>query len=1497
MGVQDGNRRQSWRHASGSPVKAQGGSLAGRRMVSTICLVGLLLAAVLLVAFLSRQRTQHTLVVSLFSASSSNTSEPERSYTWPPLRFGSETLAPLTEESSESFQVTSASTAFDNAENLRVALEEQISELEGGDALVLWIRAKGASLEGRPYLLGGEYRLPSESGALAAPHGAIPFSTVLNAVGQWAGPVLILLDWGNQVSDVRSGMWSNQFLPLAVEELKQAPSQVHCLFSHQTGQLSLDALGSRQSIFGRACAEAMVGPRRAPEGYRSEVNSTKELVVGDVAEYVIRRVWTDSAERQKAWLAKGGTGWMSAERNVWGAQTTSSLARLGKNGRPSGWPNFTTETPEEAAQSQPAAIPQADETTLGIADWPTGPIWRGLDQWQASSSQFGRWNAASLAPLTARRIATMTMEVEQRWMSGDDFRGLASNDNLQSRVNAVLRSLEEEQKGIEESFSATSLDDITPVLLPGVSPAEVTLWYQRTDAVVAYRNLALILNDVVRLCDSVEQLEYVPVSAGLARATDVAIETVQDYLRSVPAADANALDHLPGSQAVRLTQRLRDCRQNIDASVAALLTQFHSQPESHRALAELISRYCWLSHDQRMKLWVDLRRLDQAPAEAGAGWPTMDLALLQAEVPQVKRAATTRWMELSKAQTADKIVGNALLVPSPAELVTQLSAHADKVRASRFSAVDWLCVDGRDLCQMEGNWSIQEQLPMTPTIPQPPASWRLAWANPVGGRLQGDRFELVSSSEPAMIELSLVRVGAADNIESIALALDGLQARVAGSQSSWQRGVLNLTAKDLLRVVNLSSDAQKLPLEIRPIGGEPQKPIRLQVRVQAGAAPAFETRLSCVLPVPVPVALAVQQQMRRDGQTRWETCSRQGDIVTLHPFPGRVSNFRFLVSNLDQQPCQASVEFYRLSSSSRAGVTAKGIISEIDGEVPLELEEQSLSKFRFIGRSPAHPLAPQQRDVVIDFAGAATASTDPPPAAVPPAADVATGEDVSWGLLAVVRLESEPTRSWKTWLQIEPVLATDYLTTHSTTSDDLQSVELTVELKDANRDGFPDLAPTDFSEERPIELECVIGAGIDPKRATVPQRRHVLTSDKPRQVFTISAESKIEREVELQVAVDGNPRALFEFVGVDGRAARREPPDRIRLHSIGVPEQLTYLTEYKPNLGEFERMLTSHGAMFRRPVEAPIEINLAIDSQARARSNAKQERVEFRLVGPTWGFDFGAFYGERDMTAALIGSPSNSFSLQCQLSDWHFSYDASSLGDAQAQFQGSMGGAEPRSLGKLILDGRGPVLAQSAKVSETVEGRTSRLSFDLADSVPIGKGKILYSPAGRPSLAQVLGEELTGEDFLPIAGGWQLRARTLPVQELAAASYDLRVELEDILGNASELGPWTLKINPKPAGPGEDGGQPLIGDVRGKLVFGNGQNKPPNPVKVSVKDRSDLSVTSGSGEYVLVGIEAGEYTLQAQMIWQGVVYQGEVAVKLLKQEDYLKPVNIPLAKE
>src|SRR5690606_33775111 len=148
--------------------------------------------------------------------------------------------------------------------------------------------------------------------------------------------------------------------------------------------------------------------------------SPESLLLGELAEYVIRRVIADSAGQQTPWLLRGKRGWVDSKD--WNAATREPLVALGRNGRPLGWPDLP-EPPSDpgvdaasaAAGPVGGAAPNATRASGGTAGggdpsaepahaadgaWAaTAAVWSELDAWRAASPRLSGWSPAAAAPL------------------------------------------------------------------------------------------------------------------------------------------------------------------------------------------------------------------------------------------------------------------------------------------------------------------------------------------------------------------------------------------------------------------------------------------------------------------------------------------------------------------------------------------------------------------------------------------------------------------------------------------------------------------------------------------------------------------------------------------------------------------------------------------------------------------------------------------------------------------------------------------------------------------------------------------------------------------------------------------------------------------------------------------------------------------------------------------------------------------------------------------
>ncbi len=516
-------------------------------------------------------------------------------------------------------------------------------------------------------------------------------------------------------------------------------------------------------------------------------------------------------------------------------------------------------------------------------------------------------------------------------------------------------------------------------------------------------------------------------------------------------------------------------------------------------------------------------------------------------------------------------------------------------------------------------------------------------------------------------------------------------------------------------------------------------------------------------------------------------------------------------------------------------------------------------------------------------------------------ATTATGAwDVSWGLLAIVRLASEETREWRTWIEIVPRDASEYLKVESIAAPDGKTIRFNLALRDDDRDGQPDLAPIDFSSETPLRILADIGSGIELKRALLPPLNRSLAPDQLQDTFSVVSQDRINDEVELRLDVDGAPRAVCHYVGLGGRAGRREPPNRMWIESIALDAKdgLRYTRGFKLNRQANERELGRLGAAFQRPVTSPIQIVLAADTRSSFDQSAGANALQLKLARPGWEVNFGQRTGDRDLTVTIPAKPATSIPIRTTLSDWTFSLDASTLGDMEAYFQGSVAGSGERRLtgGRLILDGTPPRQFGRESIQDVDEGQNSRLVFAVSELSGISSATIMLGLAGQPGSSQPIVESLPADQFIPISGGWQVNPVILPVKQRPAGEYEITVQIEDLVGNAGKLGPWKLIIKKPKASATGTGGQ-FKGPVVGKLYFGTTTSKPPNPVTVTIKDFPGRPAISEDGTFRIPDVEAGSYEIQATSEHRGLKYEGSAKIELKEPEDWKQLVEISLMRQ
>lgn len=125
---------------------------------------------------------------------------------------------------------------------------------EGRDTLILYLAAHGGADDRGPYLICSDFGRSEDRGRCA-------IRSLLDKVSQSsAGLTVLILDVGRLNYDPRLGILGNEFTSQLVKEVERhQSSKVWILLATRTAEGTALDYGARQSVFGRAVAEALAG--------------------------------------------------------------------------------------------------------------------------------------------------------------------------------------------------------------------------------------------------------------------------------------------------------------------------------------------------------------------------------------------------------------------------------------------------------------------------------------------------------------------------------------------------------------------------------------------------------------------------------------------------------------------------------------------------------------------------------------------------------------------------------------------------------------------------------------------------------------------------------------------------------------------------------------------------------------------------------------------------------------------------------------------------------------------------------------------------------------------------------------------------------------------------------------------------------------------------------------------------------------------------------------
>lgn len=335
-----------------------------------------------------------------------------------PLRFTSSFPKALSRIGSASIVHVTDELSLD-AQKIQERLSSISKLSQPQDKLICSIQSQCMTIDGEARLIDADFSLrdSSEDSRLVA-SGGIALSQLLKYFDVFPGTVLLALDAGDVVADSAAHCEQNDFLAKLQQVAKENKNdRLWILTSHSPGEISQDDLVGRERLFGRALAEALLGDVRVPnkEEFLSQWSYDRILTLDELANYVYRRVHSDSGKSQSPWLIRSSEGLVRSDKAGWADARTVHLAKLDKQGRILGV--ATPNTSESEKKPDVAVAPSTQEKM------PTDP-W--IANWQEFEKAWNRksldasyaWSHAECFPLVFRKMRAQLADAELRGRAG-----------------------------------------------------------------------------------------------------------------------------------------------------------------------------------------------------------------------------------------------------------------------------------------------------------------------------------------------------------------------------------------------------------------------------------------------------------------------------------------------------------------------------------------------------------------------------------------------------------------------------------------------------------------------------------------------------------------------------------------------------------------------------------------------------------------------------------------------------------------------------------------------------------------------------------------------------------------------------------------------------------------------------------------------------------------------------------------------------------------------
>ena len=506
-----------------------------------------------------------------------------------------------------------------------------------------------------------------------------------------------------------------------------------------------------------------------------------------------------------------------------------------------------------------------------------------------------------------------------------------------------------------------------------------------------------------------------------------------------------------------------------------------------------------------------------------------------------------------------------------------------------------------------------------------------------------------------------------------------------------------------------------------------------------------------------------------------------------------------------------------------------------------------------------------------------------------------SGPEVTDGMACVISDNNDPDEKWVKWIELKPLVPSEYLQATSEYKRDAGRISVHVEPRDDDGDGTPDpgrVLPQGLEGESSINVIWERGGALLAKAngAFFGQIDSVRSS-----VDLWASVPARDATVSIPLSVDRYPRAFVHTLlvnrdnpGVDVRADRF-----IRINSLSMGN-LVYLTSPdvpSPELQEGQRLVylqNSDAAAFPASSDgALLNVQFQVDAPIDAFSQDKQE--DYVQVG--WLNANGTrFYSDRHVRIQFVAAdPGGTVTLATQVTD--YSHRLETQGK-QGRFVIVAGGRVrgdsylPHEV-QVVLDGQPPrPLSFRARRTRVRQGEPIQVVVEVEDLSGLAQARF--------GLTKGEADEIPEDAELHAATGNALSV-SIKTDELAPGDYWIQSQLVDRVGhqlNTGDLGfaPQSVEIVARPKSTPQDGKQdpkPATGTLRGYVEFGSLGFKP-NGITVKIKGTNRQTTTQDGGRFQFANVPTQEqaYVLEARGFVSGLPKTGEAEVQLKTEKDF-----------